>query len=89
MSETRFKELVEDNQIWWGKDDKGGVPRQKKFLSRVKDLIPQTLWKWEEVGHNAEAREEIKKLFPEIEPFQTPKPEKLLQRIGELLREIV
>jgi len=84
ISENRFKELVEDNQIWWGKDDKGGVPRQKKFLSRVKDLVPQTLWKYEEVGHNAGAREEIKKMFPEIEPFSTPKPERLLQKIVQV-----
>lgn len=84
VSEIRFKELVEDGRIWWGKDNKGGAPRQKQFLSKVKNLIPQTLWKYEEVGHNAEAREEIKKLFPDIEPFQTPKPERLLKRIIQI-----
>ena len=36
------------------------------------------------MGHNAEAREEIKKMFPDIEPFSTPKPERLLQRIIQI-----
>jgi len=36
------------------------------------------------VGHNAEAREEIKKLFLNIDPFSTPKPERLLQRIIQI-----
>ncbi|CAG8628670.1 631_t:CDS:2, partial [Diversispora eburnea] len=33
---------------------------------------------------SATAKKEIKKLFPEIEPFQTPKPESLLKRIIEI-----
>ncbi|KLL02762.1 MAG: hypothetical protein MRERV_71c001, partial [Mycoplasmataceae bacterium RV_VA103A] len=84
VSQTRLLEMANDNLIWWGKDNENNAPRQKRFLSRVKDLVPQTLWKYEEVGHNAEAREEIKELFPEIEPFATPKPERLLKRIIQI-----
>ena len=36
------------------------------------------------MGHNDEAKKEILKLFPEIEPFSTPKPERLLQRIIQI-----
>jgi adenine-specific DNA-methyltransferase len=36
------------------------------------------------VGSSATAKKEIKKLFLEIEPFQTPKPERLLQRIIQI-----
>ena len=36
------------------------------------------------MGHNDEAKKEILKLFPEIEPFQTPKPERLLKRIIQI-----
>ncbi|KLL01830.1 MAG: DNA restriction-modification system, DNA methylase [Mycoplasmataceae bacterium RC_NB112A] len=83
VSQTRFQELVKDNRIWWGKSG-DNVPSIKRFLSEVQDLIPQTLWKHEEAGHNDEAKKEIKKLFPEIEPFQTPKPERLLKRIIQI-----
>lgn len=38
----------------------GGVPRLKRFLSEVKDgVVPQTLWKFELVGHTQEAKEEL------------------------------
>jgi len=62
------------------------VPSLKRFLSEVRNLVPQTLWKYEEVGHNDEAKKEIKKLlFLETEtPFQTPKPERLLKRVIEI-----
>nr|CAG8601510.1 13487_t:CDS:2 [Entrophospora candida] len=36
------------------------------------------------MGHNDEAKKEILKLFPDIEPFTTPKPERLLQRIIQI-----
>ncbi|CAG8689749.1 7128_t:CDS:2, partial [Cetraspora pellucida] len=39
---------------------------------------------WRMIGHNDKAKREIRKLFPEIEPFQTPKPERLLQRIIQI-----
>jgi len=40
-----------------------------------------TLWLAEEVGHNDEAKKEILALFPSRKPFDTPKPERLLERI--------
>jgi adenine-specific DNA-methyltransferase len=33
------------------------------------------------VGHTQEAKKEIKALFPLLDPFSTPKPERLLERI--------
>ncbi len=35
----------------------------------------------DEVGHNDEAKKEILSLFPDIEPFDTPKPERLMERV--------
>lgn len=80
MSKQKFKELVEDNRIWFGSRGES-VPSLKRFLSEVKDgVTPQTIWSYEEVGHNQDARKEIIDLFDDID-FSTPKPEKLLQRI--------
>lgn len=39
-----------------------------------------TLWTYQEVGHNQEAKQEVKKLELS-ELFGTPKPERLLERI--------
>ncbi|WP_280950035.1 DNA methyltransferase [Weissella confusa] len=41
----------------------------------------RALWTYEEVGHNQEAKKEIKMLFDGTSAFGTPKPERLLQRI--------
>lgn len=42
---------------------------------------PRTWWPNDEVGHNREAKSEIKALFPGSNPFSTPKPERLLERV--------
>jgi hypothetical protein len=41
------------------------------------------MWFNTEVGHNREAKAEIKALFPSENPFSTPKPERLLKKIIE------
>lgn len=43
----------------------------------------RTLWFNSEVGHNREAKAEIKALFPAATPFSTPKPERLLRKVIE------
>ena len=80
FSHASLEEMEKDNRIWFGKDGKN-VPRYKKFLSEVKDgLVPTTLWFRDEVGDNQEAKKEVKALNPD-DPFDTPKPERLLERI--------
>lgn len=80
-SKEKFQELVKDNRIWFGKDG-GNVPRLKRFLSEVQDgMVPTTLWKHKDVGHNQEGRQELKKLFDNQGYFDGPKPVKLLKRI--------
>ncbi|CAI2191611.1 4510_t:CDS:2, partial [Funneliformis geosporum] len=37
-----------------------------------------------EIGQSSTGTKEIQKLFPDIKPFATPKPEKLLQRIIQI-----
>jgi adenine-specific DNA-methyltransferase len=81
FTEERFVELVADNRVWFGPDG-NNVPRYKRFLSEVQDgLVPLTIWPSTEVGSNDTAKKEIKELFPGITPFDTPKPERLMQRI--------
>lgn len=42
---------------------------------------PRTWWENKDVGHNRAAKSELKALFPILTPFDTPKPERLLERI--------
>jgi type III restriction-modification system methylation subunit len=84
LNKERFKEYLNDNRIWFGEDG-NNVPRIKRFLSEVKDgVVAQTLWTYKEVGHNQDAKKEIKSLFDGQAAFGTPKPEKLIQRIIQL-----
>lgn len=83
FSKERFDEFVKDNRIWFGPKGEG-VPSVKRFLSEVKDgITSMTLWTYQEVGHNQDAKKEIKILFGD-DVFETPKPEKLIQRIIHL-----
>lgn len=80
LTKERFEEFLADNRIWFGSDG-NGVPRIKRFLSEVKDgVVANTLWTYQEVGHNQDAKREIKALeFESV--FDTPKPERLIERV--------
>ena len=80
LSKDRLQEYIEDNRIWFGHDG-NNVPSIKRFISEVKDgVTPMTLWTYQEVGHNQDAKKEIKALeFDSI--FDTPKPEALIERV--------
>lgn len=81
FTEDRYRELLADNRVWFGKNGTSG-PRLKRFLSEVQDgMVPLTWWPHSEVGTNDTAKKEIKTLFPGQTPFDTPKPEALLERV--------
>ncbi len=52
----------------------------KQYLNDNPSRPPNTLWLAEEVGHNHEAKLEVK-AFNDAEVFDTPKPERLLRHI--------
>ena len=79
-SRERFKELVEDNRVYFGKDG-SNVPSIKRFLTDVKQgMTSMTIWKYTEVGHTQDAMKESKAVNS-VSVFGTPKPERLLERI--------
>jgi adenine-specific DNA-methyltransferase len=47
----------------------------------VGDLVPRTLWSKEDVGSNRTSKNEMRGLFPGDSSFETPKPERLIERI--------
>lgn len=82
-SKEEFERLVADNRIWFGAKG-NNVPRKKTFLSEVKGgMVPMTIWKYEDVGSTQDAKKEVKAINPN-DPFATPKPERLIERIIEI-----
>lgn len=80
-SQETHRANVADNLVWWGKTGTNGSPAYKRFLTDVGNTTPSSWWPHEEVGHNQDALREIQELFPGENPFATPKPEFLIQRI--------
>ena len=74
-----------DDLIWWGRTGKNRVPALKRLISSLKTegTNAQTIWEWNEVGHTQDGRREQLALIPD-DPFPTPKPERLIQRIIEV-----
>lgn len=81
VSREKFKELLDDNRIWFGKDG-SGRPYKKTFLSEVQQgIVPTTWWPHEFSGHNIGAKSELRKMFGDNSNlFATPKPERLLEK---------
>ncbi|HIS89967.1 TPA: site-specific DNA-methyltransferase [Candidatus Avigastranaerophilus faecigallinarum] len=79
-SKEKFNEMVKDNRIWFGPNG-DSVPAIKRFLSEVKQGITSlTIWLHTDVGHNDEAKKEVK-AFNSEDVFATPKPERLIERV--------
>ena len=82
-SKENYLKLVEDNRIYFGKNN-DSKPQLKQFLSEVQQgVVPKTIWKFNEVGHNQTAMKEIEDLFNN-KSFTTPKPSTLINRILEI-----
>jgi adenine-specific DNA-methyltransferase len=81
FTESRLKELIADNRIWFGTDG-NNVPRLKVFLSEANEgLTPHTLWTATEVGTTDSAKKALNELFDGRAVYDTPKPVPLIQRI--------
>lgn len=71
-----------EGRVWFGRDG-DSLPIIKRYLSDVQaGVVPRTWWPALEVGSNQEAkRDHLRRMFPDREPFATPKPERLMERI--------
>lgn len=79
-TEPVFWRLVQEDRIWWTKDG-AGQPRMKNFDIDALQ-VPGTIWTGQEVGTNDDAKRHLAALFPDAKVlFDTPKPERLLERI--------
>jgi adenine-specific DNA-methyltransferase len=79
-TEPVYKQYLAEGRVYFpnGGD---GRPRIKQFRGEEEGLVPMTWWEATDFGDNEASKREILSLFPDIEPFGTPKPEKLLSKI--------
>ncbi|MCX6734912.1 MAG: site-specific DNA-methyltransferase [Candidatus Peregrinibacteria bacterium] len=83
FSAERAKQLLVENKFYFGKDGMG-KPQLKRYLSEVKQgVVPQTIWRYEEVGHNQTGKNELNKLVG-MNVFDSPKPVSLIKHILQI-----
>lgn len=86
-TESKMKEAIDDNRIWFGSDGTG-VPRIKKFLTEGKQgLTPETMLSADAVGTNDSAKRELVSLFDGVAVFETPKPVSLIAHLISICNE--
>lgn len=80
-SKKRMQKLISEGRVWFGESG-GNMPRLKRYLTDVQPgMTATTIWKFDEVGHNQEGRQEVKSLFNDKGYFDGPKPVRLLRKI--------
>ncbi len=80
MAQATFNKLNAEGRIYFGKDG-NSQPNLIRYLSEVEGVVPWTWWPSTEVGHTDESKKEILSIFDDIKEFDTPKPERLIERI--------
>lgn len=80
LAKATFERLRSEGRIYFGKDG-NSQPNLIRYLTEVEGVVPWTWWPNEEVGHTDEAKKEIHALFGKADAFDTPKPERLVNRI--------
>jgi adenine-specific DNA-methyltransferase len=85
FSRQTFNRALSEGRVYFGR--KGdGLPIIKTYLAEAQQgVVPRTWWPADEAGFNQEAkRDHLKRMFPQVEPFATPKPERLLHRVIQI-----
>lgn len=81
--EDKFKELLADNRIVFGKTGEAG-PQRKRFIweAQERGKVAKTLW--EDIETTTNGTQLLKKLFDDLSVFDNPKPVELIKRIIQL-----
>ena len=82
-TEPEYMKLLDGKRVYFPNEG-SGRPRIKQFKGEERGLVPMTWWDAGFAGDNESAKKEILSLFPDREPFGTPKPEKLIQRVIQI-----
>ena len=80
LSKATYEKLLNEGRIYFGKTG-DSQPNTIRYFSEVEGVVPWTWWPSNEVGHTDEAKKEIYALFGKNNAFDTPKPERLIERV--------
>lgn len=80
VSRATYERLLSEGRIYFGKDG-SAQPNIIRYLSEVPGVAPWTWWPSDEVGHTDESKKEIHAIFGKVDAFDSPKPERLMERI--------
>lgn len=81
-SKETLEEKISTGEIIFSKDESRII--RKIYLNTLEGRTPETLLLAKEVGSTRDAANEIKSLFNDKQPFDTPKPTKLLEHLLRL-----
>jgi adenine-specific DNA-methyltransferase len=73
--------LAHGGEVEWIQRPQGWSAYLRQYEDAARPRPPETLWTHEDCGSNHTANTEMRKLFPDMAPFATPKPEALLHRV--------
>ena len=82
-TQDEYNRLLKENRIVFGKTGKS-KPQAKLFLSESQSKGSSIKTWWEDCGTATEATKELQRMFDKNEVFDTPKPERLIQRILQI-----
>ncbi|MEZ5002529.1 MAG: site-specific DNA-methyltransferase [Chitinophagales bacterium] len=75
--------MLLENRFYFGKNG-NGKPQLKRYLSEVNQgIVPQTIWKYDEVSHSQEGKKELNSII-DGNVFDSPKPYQLINRILQI-----
>jgi len=78
---NKAKAEQEKERIDWIHGRNGWTANYRIYAEENASRPPETIWSHSDVGSNRTSKLEIKNLFPDLIPFGTPKPEKLIERV--------
>lgn len=81
---SQKKVIDEIDRIDWVDGKNGWTPYYRIYADTNSTRPPETLWYHSEVGSNRTSKTEVKKVLDDNTRFDTPKPEKLIQRIIQI-----
>jgi len=81
FNREKIQELLDNNEIYFGEDDKGR-PKLKRFLSQVKEGVTWTTL-WDFAPLNTAASNEMAEIFGNLATFENPKPVDLVRLMLE------
>ena len=87
FTRERFDYAFEDNRIVFGKTGKAR-PQYKRFLSEARERGTNIFTIWSDVGTATVATRQIQQIFDKRQPFSTPKPADLIEKIARIATDV-